>query len=153
MDMSLVPTLDQPDARERLVPIARRVSCGSINAPPPAPTTTTASPQNVACRTRRRRGSAVRLLSHLQSNGGDNGSARHACLTSRLPPHAMHMQSAQGCGVMYAESLPSVWNSRWIGLAQSSLHVDFSTVSTSTSATLTFHLALRPTKGLHYFSP
>lgn len=37
----------------------------------------------------------------------------------------MHMQSAQGCGVMYAESLPFVWNSRWIGLAQSSLHVDF----------------------------
>ena len=40
---------------------------------------------------------------------------------------------------------PPVWNSRWIGLAQSSLHVDFSW--RLTSATLTFHFALRPTKG------
>jgi hypothetical protein len=57
----------------------------------------------------------------------------------------MHMQSAQGCGVMYAESLPSIWNNRWIGLAQSS-----SLLSTSTSheCHVSFSLGFAPHEGL-----
>jgi hypothetical protein len=58
----------------------------------------------------------------------------------------MHMQSAQGCGVMYAESLPFVWNSRWIGLAQSSL---LSTLtSTPHECHVNFSLGFAPHEGL-----